>query len=228
MNTLIRKIPEGLILTILVFFNASTPGTASGQKLFSEGVLLYDVRLKDTEASGGLAASKTKKGIYRLTIKKAQVKKELILENGKVTRTSIADYKTGLRQVLREREGVLYVVETELETKKRNHAENSFRPSGQRKILNGYEVVAGTLRLGNGQRVEGYVYPEYYLPYPAMLRRFQAIQGIPAAFTLSLSDGSQLQFELKSIREEPVLNATFSIPENYRRISKEAYKKFRQ
>lgn len=213
--------------TIFSWLFTACAVTACAQKPFSEGVLLYEVYLVNADQAPDGATAHTRKGIYRLSIKKEKVKKDFILDDGKNTRTSIADHQTGTRLVLREHQGVFYAIETGLESGGRGRSSSLFTPSGNTKILNGYKVVLGKLKLAGSGTIEGYVYPDYYLPYPAMLPRFDGMRGIPAEFTLTLNNGSRLHFELKALSEEPVLNATFSIPDSYRRISRDAYKEFR-
>src|SRR5690606_12163606 len=103
-----------LMLSTVLYCSGVTATRSAGQKPFQEGVILYDITFKKKPSATGNPESEAQKGIYRLSIKKGKVKKEFILENGQVTRTSIADYEAGTRQVIRSRKGVNYVVETGL------------------------------------------------------------------------------------------------------------------
>lgn len=190
------------------------------QQLFSEGVITYKVTLEPKEGS-----EREYTGVYILTIKGKQLKKELKMDNGFTTIT-LHDENNHTAYILKQEGDRKYAVQMDKEQLKSQSAKyEDFSLTS----LNEEEKVAGNV----GRRV-AIIYPDKtsteltcsdtWKTEKFVFDRFPGIEFLPLKFTVNTDEGVILHFRVKKIEPTLVENSNFKIPEDYKIITNAEYR----
>ncbi len=204
----------------LAFFFLFISAHSWAQKPFTEGIIVYNVKLESAD-------HKEYKGVYTFTFKGPHVKKELKLDNG-FSDVVIMDCGVNTVYSLQKRDGKKYAIQLSMsDIVKRQQPFTGFAISSEestRKSIAGYAVEKGKVKYKNGSATEIFYSKEWYPPQAVTFERFPDAKFMPLYYAYTDEHGIAMEFEVVSMDMEPVENAVFRIPTEYKMISYDEYK----
>lgn len=204
------------LLVLLILLCVS----AGAQKPFTEGILRYKVKLKSPD-------NRTYKGYYTFTFKGPHVKKELKLDNG-FEDVVLIDCGTGKVYSLQNRNGKKFAIQLSMEEiVKKQDAFLGFTVSDQesdRQEIDGFAVSKGKVSYKDGSSAEIFYSKDWYPLQSITYERFPGAKFLPMSYSYTDEHGISMDFETDKLLLEPVENAVFRIPPEYKMISYEEYK----
>lgn len=199
------------------------------QKLLTEGIITYKITIsgKVPTPANEPSVTETKSGTVTIRIKGDNIRQDLQLEDGYL-HSQISNYATGKEIILQSINDLKYAIEINLKDKEQqnNTYYNAVLTSNKEtKTIAGFNAVSTLLTYKNGTTLSLFIVPNYYIHYPAIFDRFPDLKAIPASYDLLMANGFTMHFELAALKEIPVENAAFRVPEGYRIISQKEYEK---
>jgi hypothetical protein len=196
---------------------------AAAQKPFTEGVLVYKVTLTTPDNAAY-------KGTYVFSFKGAEIKKELLLDNGfkDVTLYNCATNKIYTLQRGNEKQYAIQLSMDDLLLKQQKFT--GFRIRNEEKDvkeLAGYKVYKGTVVYRNGSQTDIFYTKEWKPVQSITYNRFPGAQFFPLYFAYSEENGTAMTFEAEKMEAVPVASSVFEIPKDFIMISYEEYKQLR-
>ncbi len=190
------------------------------QKPFTEGVVSYKVKLRSAD-------NKVFRGQYTFTFKGPHVKKELKLDNG-FEDIVLIDCGTGKVFSLQNRNGKKYAIQLSMdEIVKKQEAYTGFTlkdEASEKTNVAGYAVSKSKVTYKNGSSAEIFYSKDWYPLQPVSYERFPSAKFLPLEYSYTDEHGIAMEFETDKISLEPIENAVFRIPPEYKMISYEEYK----
>ena len=204
----------------LAFFLLFLSAHCWAQKPFTEGIIVYNVKLESAD-------HREYKGVYTFTFKGPHVKKELKLDNG-FSDVVIMDCGVNTVYSLQKRDGKKYAIQLSMsDIVKRQQPFIGFAMSSEessRKNIAGYAVDKGKVKYKNGSATDIFYSKEWYAPQAVTFERFPDAKFMPMYYAYTDEHGIAMEFEVVSMAMEPVENAVFRIPTEYKMISYDEYK----
>lgn len=195
-------------------------GMAYGQKPFTEGTIVYKVKL----ATPG---QKDIVGSYIFEIKGAQVKKELKLSNG-YQDIVLINCTTNTMYSLQTSNGRKYAIQLRMDDAvKKQDAFDHFNVKNElqnAKNIAGFASCKGDVVYMDGSKAETYYTKEWYPSQSITFERYPNAKFLPLYFFYTDEQGVSMEFEAKKIEATPVPDAVFRIPGDYKMISYAEYK----
>ncbi|HLO69895.1 MAG TPA: hypothetical protein VK167_03450 [Flavipsychrobacter sp.] len=207
-----------LILLIL----GSTNATA--QRVFAEGTIKYDVSIDPPANQEGLVQYK---GSYTIITKGPFVKETLTLENGYAT-TLLYNYRDSTVYSLKKLGNKNYAIQLDLKSmqnRRKKYEGYTLNPLKTTKEIDGIVANEAIVTYKNGN-TSTIAYNNSTAPGHIVFDNYPGIQYLLLLFTNYNDDGTAIHFSAKKIDEEPVENAVFRIPSNYKIISNAEYLQF--
>lgn len=215
-----RLRPQNVSFILLLILCA---GAASAQKIFKEGTLVYNVTLDPPDNQEGMVQHT---GSYTIVIKDKQVRKELKMNNG-FSNVMIFDENTGTVYTLKEMQGKKLAIQLDAEkmVRKRARFENfKLKEKGKDADIAGLSVRRGMVIYKDDNSKELY-YSNDWKPEVELFEQLPGIQVLPLVFTSKTDDGMVMHFKAEKIIAEPVEGTFFKIPQDYKIMSSQEYKK---
>ena len=171
--------------------------------------------------------NRTYKGYYTFTFKGPHVKKELKLDNG-FEDVVLIDCGTGKVFSLQNRDGKKFAIQLSMEEmSKRQQSFLGFTVADEQSDktnIAGYDVSKGKVSYKDGSTAEIFYSKDWYPLQSISYERFPAAKFLPMGFSYTDEHGIAMEFEADKLSLEPVENAVFRIPPEYKMISYEEYK----
>jgi hypothetical protein len=194
--------------------------TATAQKPFTEGVLIYNVNLTSPD-------NEPIKGVYVYSFKDVELKKELKLDNGYVDVMLVNTAKNTV-YTLQNHDGQKFAIQLSMEdllTKQQRYKGYSVSiEENAGKKLAGCVILKGKVTYKDGGQSEVLFTKEWQPTMSVAYNRFPEAQFMPLQFSISEASGMNMLFEANSIEPGPVPSSVFRIPNDYKMISYEEYK----
>lgn len=192
--------------------------TASGQKPFTEGVIIYNVRLESPD-------HQVYNGTYTYTIKGNELKKELHLTNG-FEDVVLINGGANTSYSLHTINGTKYAIQLNMDDIiRRQEKYKGFATSGEQggNVIGGVKSVKTTVKYKDGSGGEVSYTKDWYATLPATFERFPEARFIPLNYSYKDDKGITTTFDANKVEARPVENATFRIPAGYKMISYQEY-----
>jgi hypothetical protein len=205
---------------VLFFISLAGASPCIAQKPFTEGTILYKVKL---ETTGHKAFS----GIYTFTFKGQQVKKELKLSNGY---QDIVLYNCSANTIysLQNRNGKKYAIQlsmAEYQKGQEKFAVYSMKnETAYGKKIAGCTALKGDVGYNDGTTANITYTKEWYPSQSITFERFPDAKFFPLIFSYTDAQGMAMEFEAAKFAPAPVEDAVFRIPLEYQIISYAEYK----
>lgn len=199
-----------ILLIATLFFNIN----ATAQKIFSEGIIKYDVFVNN---------STTPDGIYVITIKSGSIKRELAMNNG-YNNVTIYNQKTGKTLSLNVKDDTKYALEitdTELKEKNKRFQNAVFTPLEKTKKLAGYKCEGSKVNYENKDEVQVYYTNELVPQNETFNIQFPGLKGIALEYETKATPNYVMKFVATIIEVKAIDSKIFTIPENYKIVTKE-------
>ena len=170
--------------------------------------------------------NRTYKGYYTFTFKGPHIKKELKLDNG-FEDVVLIDCGTGKVYSLQNRNGKKFAIQLSMEEmSKRQQPYLGFtvKDDGGTANIAGYAVNKGRVSYKDSSWADISYSKDWYPAQAISFERFPAARFLPMGFSYTDEHGIAMEFEADKLLLEPVENAVFRIPPEYKMISYEEYK----
>ena len=191
--------------------------SAGAQLPFTEGVATYDVRIRDANGQESLG---TQAGMYKLTLKGSQVRRDLKMNNG-FEATTIYDSRTAAAVVLQVTTADKFAVRlTPEQWQARNAQYSSFTlktRGGKGSEVAGFDCQPAVAGFADNN-TEDLCISDIPLPQQAAFERYPGIEKLPLIFEHRTKKGSVIQFRLESLQRMPVEDAQFRVPAGYKEL----------
>ncbi len=200
-------------LSILCLINFFLLTQSVAQKIFSEGVIKYDVYLKGSSSPDGM---------YVISVKGGFIKQEWAMNNG-FNNVTIYNQKTGITLSLNVKNGGKYALEItqeELKLKNKRFEQAQFTDMNESKKIIGYQTKGNKVTYKNGDQVDIFYTSDLIPQNESFNTMFPGLKGIPLEY-ITLSSGNNTMKFVASLIEIKVLDSQeFSIPADYKIVTK--------
>ena len=203
-----------MFLSLLVGFRAYA------QKIFSEGVINYDVFVNGSEKPDGL---------YSVTVKNNMSRRELLMNNG-FNNILISNQKTGSTITLNvdaENKYALTMTASQVAEKNQRFEKAVFSVTNQKKTIAGYASSAATVRYLNGEEANFYFTADLLPPHESFNILFPGLQGVPLEYEVKSNTDKSIRFVATAFETKIVDVKVFDIPKDYKIVSKEELEKIK-
>ena len=209
-----NKLSICLFLSLLVGFRAYA------QKIFSEGVINYDVFVNGSENPDGL---------YSVTVKNNMSRRELLMNNG-FNNILISNQKTGSTITLNvdaENKYALTMTASQVAEQNKRFEKAVFSFTNQKKTIAGYASSAATVRYLNGEEANFYFTADLLPPHESFNILFPGLQGVPLEYEVKSNTDKSIRFVATAFETKIVDVKVFDIPKDYKIVSKEELEKIK-
>ena len=198
-----------LFLLTILFLNTQVVA----QKIFSEGIIVFDVFINNNVISDGT---------YIVTFKSGFIKRELRMKNGfyNVTIYNQKTSKTISFNPNEETKYALEITEDELKEKNKRYQKAVFKSIDQTKKIAGYECDGLMVIYENKDEVQLYATSELISQNETFNYQFPGLKGIPLEYETISTATSRMKFIANLIEVKVIDSKVFIIPENYKIITK--------
>lgn len=205
-------------LLTLVFISSLQ---VKAQQMFSEGHIIYDVTIDPPANQEGLQQYS---GTYTVTVKGKHIRRELNMDNG-FNSVLLLNTEDNSAYSLKKAGDKYYAIE--LDPEDREKEQKRYRGFTLKEeccsiSIAGMNTLKGTVLYTDGSSAEIY-YSTDWQPVTGLFDRFPAMQVMPLDFVYKGEDGLRTHFRATAMKSEPVENAAFRIPRNYRILSHKDY-----
>ncbi len=203
-----------MFLSLLVGFRAYA------QKIFSEGVINYDVFVNGSEKPDGL---------YSVTVKNNMSRRELLMNNG-FNNILISNQKTGSTITLNvdaENKYALTMTASQVAEQNKRFEKAVFSFTNQKKTIAGYASSAATVRYLNGEEANFYFTADLLPPHESFNILFPGLQGVPLEYEVKSNTDKSIRFVATAFETKIVDVKVFDIPKDYKIVSKEELEKIK-
>lgn len=193
------------------------------QEALTEGILVYQVTIDPPANQEGISQYS---GTYTITIKGQQVKQALKLDNG-FTTTMLYNYKEQTVYSLKKIGDKNLAIQLDMEqvnAKRNKYASFTLKELKEKKDIAGMSASAAIVNYSNGTSNDVW-YTSNLVPSQTIFERFPNATFLPLRFKASNDDGLIINFNAEKITLQPVTDAEFRIPAQYKIISNAEYQK---
>lgn len=183
------------------------------QKIFSEGIIKYDVYLK---------GSSSPDGIYVISVKGGMIKQEWAMNNG-FNNVTIYNQKTGITLSLNVKNGGKYALEItqeELKIKNKRFEQAQFSDINETKKIVGYHTKGNKVTYKNGDQVDIFYTSELIPQNESFNTMFPGLKGIPLEYITLASGNNTMKFVATLVEIKVLDSKEFSIPSDYKIVTK--------
>jgi hypothetical protein len=198
-----------LFLLAILFLNTQV----IAQKIFSEGIIVYDVFINNNVNSNGT---------YIITFKSGFIKRELRMKNG-FNNVTIYNQKTSKTISFNPNDETKYaleITEDELKEKNSRYQKAIFKSIDQTKKIAGYQCDGSIVTYENKDEVQLYATSELISQNETFNNLFPGLKGIPLEYETISTATSRMKFIANLIEVKVIDSKVFIIPENYKIITK--------
>jgi hypothetical protein len=198
-----------LFLTIALFSILQL----NAQKIFSEGVIKYDVFINNHI---------NPEGTYIITFKSGFIKRALTMKNG-FNNVIIYNQKTSKTISFNPNDETKYaleITEDELKEKNSRYQKAIFKSIDQTKKIAGYQCDGSIVTYENKDEVQLYATSELISQNETFNNLFPGLKGIPLEYETISTATSRMKFIANLIEVKVIDSKVFIIPENYKIITK--------
>lgn len=195
---------------------------AFSQKPFSEGVIVYSVSI---DPANGQESLGQQAGMYTLTIKGKQLRKELSMNSG-FRNTVIITGKEDEAYSLQQTPGQNYAIQLApgaLKGMTRKYKGYTIREENETRTIAGYSCRKAYVTYPDGSTGKMYYTSVYKPGSDHMLERFPSIGFLPLYFEYRNEQGVVLRLQAEKVAEQPVEAGQFRLPADYKIISAEEF-----
>jgi hypothetical protein len=192
---------------------------AWAQKPFAEGTIYYKIKMIPDDPE-------FKPGIFVLTVKGDQVKKEMKLNGYEYI--MILNCTSNKADSFQNRNGKKYAIELKMDDLERE--QERFKDfvmkyeRNENKKIAGCAVYSGDVVYKDGSRGIVSYSKEWKPRFANTFERFPGAEFLPLEFSYKDVSGLSMRFEAEKVEPGPVENAVFRIPPDYKIISYHEYK----
>ena len=193
---------------VAVFFHSQI----DAQKIFSEGVIKYDVYVNQLDKP---------EGIYIVTVKNGFIKRELVMNSG-FNNIIFYNHKTGITTSLNVDQGNKYALEmsaAEVQAKNSRFINAVFTPTNDKKKFAGYSSTSSKVQYTNGESALFYYTTDLLPPNESFNIMFPNLQGIPLEYEVKSNETTTIKFVATQVETKSIDSKIFDIPKDYKIVT---------
>ena len=201
---------QKLLVTLLLSFLCIS---SFAQKVFSEGIIKYDVFVNGSDKPDGL---------YIVTVKNGYTKRELAMNSG-YNNVIIFNFKTGKTISLNVDAQNKYALEMSTEEvllKNKNFEKAVFVPGTTKKQLAGHSSTNSAVTYSNGEKATFYYTTDLLPPNDAFNTMFPGLKGIPLEYEIKSAKAMMIRFVASLLETKSIDIKVFDIPKDYKIVTK--------
>ena len=207
-----------ILLTAVLFILFCKNSNA--QKIFSEGVLKYDVFINNEDKPSGL---------YVITVKGGNIKRELAMNNG-FNNITIYTIKNGKTLSLNLNDGNKYALEMsqeEVNEKNLKFSNAQFIDLNKQKKIAGYACIGNKVTYANSEKADFYYTPDLLPPSDNFNAMFPNLKGVPLEYEVKSNPSMTMRFVATLVDNMVIDSKIFIIPIDYKIVTKEELNKLK-
>lgn len=196
---------------ILFLMGMCTVQAGFSQKVFSEGVIVYDIYLNGQSQS---------EGQLTLLVKGNKVKRTILMNTG-MQNVVITDGVKGTSITLTRIQNTNYALiltPEELQEKNNMFLGAKYAFQEEQKSLAGYNCFSAEVSYPNGKKAVFYYTRDLKPSFDAIFSMFPGLNGIPLQYTMAQGPNS-MNFVAKSLNISNIESAEFDIPKDYKIVT---------
>ena len=201
---------------LLVFIYAK----CEAQKIFSEGILKYDVFINNEDKPSGL---------YVISVKGGNIKRELAMNNG-FNNITIYTVKNGKTLSLNLNDGNKYALEMsqeEVNEKNLKFSNAQFVDLNKQKKIAGYACMGNKVTYANSEKADFYYTPDLLPPTENFNAMFPNLKGVPLEYEVKSNPSMTMKFVATLVDNMVIDSKIFIIPVDYKIVTKEELNKLK-
>ncbi|MBL7764716.1 MAG: hypothetical protein JNJ58_01380 [Chitinophagaceae bacterium] len=205
-------------LLCLAFLSLSD--NALAQKIFSEGLIKYEVYVNDGNKP---------EGIYVIYIKGGNIKRELVMNNG-FNNITLYNHKSGNTLSLNgtdDRKFALEITATELKEKNKRFENAVYTTLDRNKKIAGYACRANQITYVQGETANFYFTPDLIPQNESFNAMFPGLNGIPLEYEISSQGGVVMKFVATIVDIKAIDSKIFELPQEYKIVTKSELEKLK-
>lgn len=186
---------------------------AFSQKIFSEGVIKYDVFLNNES---------TIQGTYLITIKSGFIKRELVMNSG-YDNIIIFNHKTGTSTSLNvsdEDKLALQLTAAEVIEKNKQFEKAEYVLGNDTKKIAGYSCIQQTIKYTNNETASFYFTSDLLPASEHFNTMFPGLKGIPLEYEIKSANNTTMKFIAQRVEIKSIDFGSFDIPKDYKIVTK--------
>lgn len=190
------------------------------QKVFSEGVIKYDVFINNEAKPGG---------VYVISVKGGNIKRELAMNNG-YNNITIYNAKTGKTLSLNIAQGNKYALEmTQEEVKEKNlkFSNAQFADMNVSKKIAGYSTAGNKVKYANNEAADFYYTSDLLPPSDNFNSMFPGLKGLPLEYEVKSNNTMTMKFVATLVNSTVIDSKIFNIPPDYKIVTKAELEKLK-
>lgn len=192
------------------------------QKPFVEGHITYSVSVKAQDENGKM---KTYGGSYTVIIKGKHLRKELRMKDG-YDDVLIFNFETNTVYSLKAAGDKKYAIQLNIDefaAKAEKYSDYTIHKDDKEKKIAGESAYKAEIGYKDGTTSTVFLTSEWQPDNKLTFERFPDCKFLPLAFDYKNEDGTELHFQAEHVAANPVENADFRIPPDYKLISYNEY-----
>ncbi len=213
-----------LLRTVLLFSSTIiAAGPSIAQSPFVEGSITYSVSIGPVAGGAGFTEHA---GNYTITVKGANIRKELRMNSG-YRNVIIQNSNTGAAYSLQPAAGQNYAIQlsvTDLRERQKPYEGFAQKEEEGPVTIAGQKCQKATVTYKDGTTSSLYYTTAWTSPDAMMFDRFPGIRYVPLTFEYRNEEGITMHFAAERIEPGPVESAFFRVPPDYKVISNSEYK----
>ena len=205
------------LLIILLFSFVLISSSATAQKSFSEGTLVYNMSV-ETGSGEPKIADMFDGATTTIYLKGAMSRTELVSSLG--SEATIHDASTGTGVILKDYSGQKLMITLTAQNWAQNNAKYEgivFVNTGNTEKIAGFTCNKAIAKLKNGESFTVYYTTEVNMANKSYDAQFKTLPGLPVQYEMQ-SGKMVLKFTLASINYNPVSSSKFEIPKSGYRV----------
>ena len=209
------------IITSVILSTISV--TIHAQQAFVEGTLVYSVKLEPSPTDAGNAG--VHNGMYIITIKGKQLRKEFKLDND-FDNAIILNGDANTAYSLKVTQGKKYAIQLdagELLGRTKNYENFRIEDGGGASTIAGLPAQKGKITYKDGSSADILYSKEWKPADDYLFEHFPSINGLPLDFTYKVENGSLIHFHAEKVEPGIVESSIFRLPKDYKIISTSEY-----
>lgn len=206
-----------IIASILMFFVSKM---SFAQKIFSEGVIKYDVYINNESKPSGL---------YVISVKGGNIKRELAMNNG-YNNVTIYTVKTGKTFSINMGDGNKYALEMtqeEVNEKNMKFSNAQFTNLNLNKKIAGYTCAGNKVKYANGEGADFYFTADLLPPSDNFISMFPGLKGLPLEYEVKSNNNMTMKFVATLVDNMVIDSKIFNIPADFKIVTKAELEKLK-
>ncbi len=194
--------------------------TSFAQKIFSEGVIKYDVYINNEEKPGG---------VYVISVKGGNIKRELAMNNGfnNITIYTVKNGKTLSINMAEQNKYALEMTQEEVNEKNLKFANAKFASLNQQKTIAGYNCTGSKVTYANKEEAEFYYTSDLLPPADNFISMFPGLKGLPLQYVVKSGNNMTMRFVANLVDNMIIDSKIFIIPAEYKIVTKAELEKLK-